>query len=73
MNVDPNRLRNYPENTDVVVEYIFENEQHEIVIKAELPGVKKEDIDLQLENNMLTIRGERKRVQEAKEELKDIK
>ena len=47
---------------------IFENDQHEVVIKAELPGMKKEDIDLRLENNMLTIRGERKRQQEVKEE-----
>ena len=38
---------------------IFENDQHEIVIKAELPGMSKADIDLRLENNMLTIRGER--------------
>lgn len=47
---------------------IYENDQHEIVLKAELPGMKKEDIDLRLENNMLTIRGERKRVNEVKDE-----
>lgn len=47
---------------------IYENEKHEIVLKAELPGLKKEEIDLRLENNTLTIRGERKRENEAKEE-----
>jgi HSP20 family protein len=47
---------------------IYENDQHEIVLKAELPGVSREDIDLRVENNTLTIRGERKRQQEAKQE-----
>ena len=47
---------------------IFENETQEVVIKAELPGLSKQDIDLRVENNTLTIRGERKRQQEVKEE-----
>jgi HSP20 family protein len=47
---------------------VFENAQHELVLKAELPGVKKEDIDLKVENNTLTIRGERKREFETKED-----
>jgi HSP20 family protein len=47
---------------------IYENDQHEIVIKAELPGMKKEEIDLRLENNTLTIRGERTREAESKDE-----
>lgn len=47
---------------------IYENDNHEIVLKAELPGVAREDIDLRVENNTLVIRGERKREQEAKQE-----
>jgi HSP20 family protein len=47
---------------------IFENENHEIVLKAELPGIKREDIDIRVENNLLTIRGERKREHETKDE-----
>ena len=47
---------------------ILENDKHEIVIKAELPGMKKEEIDLRLENNTLTIRGERKRATDARDE-----
>jgi HSP20 family protein len=47
---------------------VFETAQHELVLKAELPGVKKEDIDLKVENSTLTIRGERKREVETKEE-----
>jgi HSP20 family protein len=47
---------------------VYETEQHELVLKAELPGVKREDIDLKVENNVLTIRGERKRDQEVKQD-----
>jgi HSP20 family protein len=47
---------------------IFENGHGEIVIKAELPGLDKKDIDLRVENNTLTIRGERKRESEVKDE-----
>jgi len=38
---------------------IFENE-HELTVKADLPDVKPEDLDIRVENNILTIRGERK-------------
>ena len=47
---------------------VFETEQHELVLKAELPGIKSEDIDLKVENNVLTIRGERKRDAEIKQD-----
>ena len=40
----------------------------EVVIHAELPGMKKEDIDIRVENNVLTIRGKRERKEEVKEE-----
>jgi HSP20 family protein len=32
----------------------------DLVIKAELPGVKQEDVDITLQDNVLTISGERK-------------
>lgn len=38
---------------------IFENKD-QIVLEAELPGMKPEDVDISIENNVLTIRGERK-------------
>jgi HSP20 family protein len=38
---------------------IYETE-HELVLKADLPDLQDKDIDLRVENNMLTIRGERK-------------
>jgi len=40
---------------------IYETGEKEIVLKAELPGLKREDIDLTVENNTLTIRGVRHR------------
>jgi HSP20 family protein len=36
----------------------------DLVIRAELPGVKPEDVDISLHNNVLTISGERKAEQE---------
>jgi len=46
---------------------IFETE-NELVFKADLPEVNEKDIDVRIENNMLTIRGERKFEQKVKEE-----
>jgi HSP20 family protein len=44
---------------------IFET-QDAMVLKLEVPGVDRNHIDLQIENNVLTVRGERKFEQEAK-------
>jgi HSP20 family protein len=33
----------------------------DLIIRAELPGVERKDMDIQVENNTLTLRGERKR------------
>ncbi len=38
---------------------IYENE-HEVVLKLEIPGISKDDLDIRVENNTLTVRGERK-------------
>jgi len=38
---------------------IYETEGHEYVIKAELPDLKREDISVTFENNVLTLSGER--------------
>jgi len=38
---------------------IFETE-HQLVVKADLPDVNPQDLDIRVENNILTIRGERK-------------
>ncbi len=46
---------------------IYETE-NEIVVKAELPGAKKEDVKVNIENNMLTLSGERRFEEETKKE-----
>ena len=38
-----------------------------VVVKAELPGMKKEDLDLNISENLLTIKGEKKKEEEVKE------
>jgi HSP20 family protein len=38
---------------------IFENKD-QIVLEAELPGLKPEDVEISIENNVLTLHGERK-------------
>ena len=40
----------------------------EIVVKAEIPGVSKDDIDLTVENNRIIISGEKKQEHEEKED-----
>jgi HSP20 family protein len=40
---------------------IYQTDGREIVLKAELPGLRREDIDLSIEKNTLTIRGDRRR------------
>ncbi|NVN98095.1 MAG: Hsp20/alpha crystallin family protein [Geobacteraceae bacterium] len=46
---------------------IYEDETS-VVIKAEIPDVDQKDIDIKIENNTLTIRGERKHTSEVKKE-----
>jgi HSP20 family protein len=47
---------------------IFENDQHELVLKAELPDLKREDIDIRVENNTLTLSGQKKSEEDVNEE-----
>lgn len=46
---------------------IYETE-NELVVKADLPDISEKDLDVRVENNMLTIHGERKSDQAIKEE-----
>jgi HSP20 family protein len=46
---------------------IFET-PNELVVKADLPDVNEKDIDVRVENNLLTIRGERKFEKSVSEE-----
>jgi HSP20 family protein len=46
---------------------VYEDE-HTVTLKIEVPGIDEKDIDVRLENNTLTVHGERKIEQEEKEE-----
>ncbi|HHF42390.1 MAG TPA: Hsp20/alpha crystallin family protein, partial [Candidatus Aminicenantes bacterium] len=46
---------------------IYETE-HEVVLTAELPGMDEKDIEIKVEDNTLTISGERRMEKEIKEE-----
>jgi|SRR5438105_7901580 len=46
---------------------IYEDE-NSLNLKLEVPGIDQKDLDIQLENNTLTVRGERKFEHEEKEE-----
>lgn len=48
---------------------IYSNGQHELVLKAELPDMKEEEIELTIEENTLTLSGEKKLDTEVTEEL----
>src|SRR5437660_11232713 len=46
---------------------VYEDE-HNITLKIEVPGIDEKDIDVRIENNTLTVHGERKLEKEEKEE-----
>jgi len=46
---------------------VYEDE-HNVTLKIEVPGIDEKDIDVRIENNVLTVHGERKIEREEKEE-----
>ena len=47
---------------------IFETEAHDVILKAELPDMTREDIEVTVENNTLTLRGTKKAASDVKDE-----
>jgi HSP20 family protein len=47
---------------------VFETEQRDLVLRAELPGMNREDIDVTIEHDVLTIKGTKPRPSEVKDE-----
>ena len=47
---------------------VFETEQHDLVLRAELPGMSREDIDVTIEHGVLTIKGTKARATDVKDE-----
>ena len=57
-----------PPNAWVPPVDIYQNGDQVLVLKAELPDMAREDIDITVENGTLTIKGEKKLSTEVKEE-----
>jgi HSP20 family protein len=55
-------------NTWVPPVDIYQTTEHELVLKAELPDLSREEIDITVENFVLTLKGEKKLAPEVKEE-----
>ena len=47
---------------------IYQTGEHELVLKAELPDLSREEIDITVENFVLTLKGEKMVAAEVKEE-----
>ena len=47
---------------------IYETDTHDLVLRAELPGMSREDIEVTVENGTIVIKGEKKFDTEVKEE-----
>lgn len=47
---------------------IYQSGDHELVLKAELPDMKREDIEITVDNGTLTVKGEKKFSAEVKED-----
>ena len=47
---------------------IFETDNHDLVVRAELPGMNRDDIQVSVENSTLVVKGEKKFESEVKEE-----
>lgn len=43
------------------------DEKDRVIVKADIPGIKKEDLSISVKEDVLTLKGERKETQEKKE------
>jgi len=65
----PFALREYPKLGEISPSVDIFEEENEMVLKAELPGINKDDLNVTITENRITIAGEKK--QEEKVEKKD--
>lgn len=59
----PERFREVGFREPVIEIY---EEKDDVIIKAEVPGMKKEDLDINISGTLLTIKGEKKQEEEVK-------
>lgn len=56
----------FPVTEEIVPSIDIFEDKGDVVVKAELPGIKKEDIDITLTDDTITIAGEKKKEEEVK-------
>lgn len=62
------RLFGGPENAGWAPRVNVEETKDHLVLTAELPGLRPEDVEIEVENNILTLRGRKEETREEKEE-----
>ncbi len=60
-------MMSFPRAADLTPSVDIFEDGNEVVVKADIPGVKKDDIDVTITENSLTISGERKQEKKVKE------
>jgi HSP20 family protein len=63
----PDFWRGRPITVEAPTLDIYE-EKDDLIVKAEVPGLSKDEIDISLDGNTLTIKGEKKKEEEVKED-----
>ncbi|MBN1688498.1 MAG: Hsp20/alpha crystallin family protein [Candidatus Omnitrophica bacterium] len=61
-------LRSRGEITPLVPQIDVEEDANNYVLRADIPGIKKEELDISVQGNRLTLRGERKHERETKKD-----
>ncbi|MBI1384316.1 MAG: Hsp20 family protein [Rhizobiales bacterium] len=64
----PTVFQDFPRANGTMPSVDIRDDEKEIVVEAELPGIAEKDIDVTLRDGVLTIRGEKKGVREEKKD-----
>lgn len=66
--LDPRTFRRFTQEGEWMPSVDVSETAKEIIVRAEIPGMEAKDIDVNLDGNVLTIKGERKRDHEVRDE-----
>ncbi|MGE5842383.1 MAG: Hsp20/alpha crystallin family protein [Deltaproteobacteria bacterium] len=66
--LDPRTFRRFTQEGEWMPSVDVSETAKEIIVKVEVPGVEAKEIDVNLDGNVLTIKGERKREHEERDE-----
>lgn len=79
MDIVPNRLRRFLEADNALLEPVgwmpaveIEEKENELILTAEIPGLKRENIDVSFDDGVLTIHGEKNEEKEEKDKERKL-